>query len=112
VEQAKESNVYTCGSELLSLDHLASAVIVRIGITCQSPIETTYYAATRSFPRCMLLLWRNCADLLLDDPHIKKLKQQFATVRPLCRQRRNAGKEAKTRAPNNMAPCAKGRKLN
>ena len=30
----------------------------------------------------------------------------------LCRQCRNAGKEAKTRAPNNMAPCAKRRKLN
>ena len=58
VEQVKDSNVYTCGSELLSQDHhLASAVIVRIGITCQSP--TTYHAATRSFPRCMLLLWRN-----------------------------------------------------
>ena len=30
----------------------------------------------------------------------------------LCRQCRNAGKEAKTRAPNNMAPCAKRRTLN
>lgn len=107
VEQAKESNVYTCGSELLSQDHhLASAVIVRI--TCQSPIETTYYAATHvHFPDACYYCGETDADLLLDDPYIKELKQQFGTVRPLCRQCRNAGKEAKTRAPN----CAKRRKL-
>ena len=114
VEQVKDSNVYTCGSELLSQDHhLASAVIVRIGITCQSPIETTCYAATHvHFPDACYYCGETDADLLLDDPYIKELKQQFTTVRPLCRQCRNAGKEAKTRAPNNMAPCAKQRKLN
>ena len=114
VEQVKESNVYTCGTELLSQDHhLVSAVIVRIGITCQSPIERTYYAATHvHFPDACYYCGETDADLLLDDPYIKELKQQFATVRPLCRQCRNAGKEAKTRAPNNMAPCAKRIKLN
>ena len=91
VEQVKDSNVYTCGSELLSQD-LASAVIVRIGITCQSPIETTYYTATHvHFPDACYYCGETDADHLLDDPYIKELKQQFATVRPLCRQCRNAG---------------------
>ncbi len=112
VEQVKDSKVYTCGSELLSHDHhLASTVVVRIGITFQSPVETGYYGATNVHLPDVCYYCGECdPDLLLDDPYIKELKQQFGTVRSLCRQCHNVGKEANTRALNNMAPSAKRRK--
>lgn len=47
IDRLKDENVHTCGSELFTPDHsLAESVVVRVGITCQSPMETQYYGAT------------------------------------------------------------------
>ena len=114
LEQIKEDNVYTCGSQMFPPDHhLMSTVIVRIGITCQSPMESTYYgAANVHFPDACYY----CGELepaqLLDDEYIKQLKKMFAIVRPLCTKCRSIGKEAKTRSPNNVVQSSKRRKIN
>lgn len=52
VKVVKSSSVYTCGSDLFPVDHqLAATVVVRISISCQSPLEATYYGAvTVHFP--------------------------------------------------------------
>ena len=112
VDEVKDDNTYTCGSKLFIPDHrLSGSVIVRVGVTCASPIETCYYVAVSvHFPAVCYYCGQGDPDQLLDDTFMKELKQQFATVRPLCRECRKQG-EAKTRAPNNVtAHCPKRRK--
>ena len=86
VNQAKEDNFYVCGSELFPPDHsLNVSVVVRRSILCQSPMETTYYSATSiNFPDACFYCGQSDPQQLLDDSYINELKQEYATVRPLC----------------------------
>ena len=95
-------------------DHrLSGSVIVCVGVTCAGPLETCYYGAVSvHFPAVCYYCGQGDPDQLLDDTNMKELKQQFATLCPLCQECRKKGKEAKTRAPNNVAShCPKRRKI-
>ncbi len=73
-------------------------------------MEACYYGASNvHFPDVCYYCGESEPTQLLDNQYMKELKEQFATVRPLCIDCRSAGKEAKTRAPNNVT---KRRKVN
>ena len=112
VERLKDEGVYTCGSELLPPDHhLASTVVARMNINCESPIETTYYGSSNAhFPEICFYCGERDSEQLLEDEYIQELKAAYAIVCPLCKGCRSAGKEAKVRQPNNVQ-CAKRRRL-
>ena len=107
IDRLKDESVYTCGSELFVPDHsLAESVVVRVGITCQ--METQYYGTTTvHFPESCYHCGEVEPDMILNDQYIQELKQQFAVVWSLCKVCHDAGKEAKTRAPNNVHAAKK-----
>ncbi len=51
VERAKESADYVCGASLLPVNNeLHAKIYVRVGLECNSPIETSYYSSNLSLP--------------------------------------------------------------
>ena len=104
LEQIKKDNVYTCGSQLFPPDHhhhhLMSTVIVRIGMTCQSPLESTYYGAL------LLLRWTWTSPA--PGRWVYQAAEEdvrYSTVYVPCVP--SIGKEAKTSAPNNVVKSSK-----
>lgn len=72
--------IYICGSQLLPPDHhFMSTVIVRIGMSCQLSLESTYYGAPSiHFPDACCYCGELESAHILDDEYIKQLKM-FAT---------------------------------
>ncbi len=44
VEVLKEQVSYTCGSPLFTVGPHENSIVVREGLNCSAPIETSYYA--------------------------------------------------------------------
>lgn len=71
VNQTKE-DLYVCGSGFFPPDHSPSeSIVVRQSITCQSPMETTYYSAsTVDFPDVCFYCGQGDQNKLLSDEYI------------------------------------------
>ena len=100
----KESDHYMYGASLFAPDSgLHDTVVVCASMTCVNSMEVQYYSASLvSFPPVCF----HCGaaeEYLLENEEITELKQQFAVVRPICRQCRSSGKCPATRQPNLMA---------
>lgn len=72
---------YTCGSQLLPEDHeLSKYLSVRLNITCDSPIESTYFSCRlKKFDICY---WCGESEDLIEPSD--KLKDEWKTIYPLC----------------------------
>ena len=71
-----------CGSPLFPFGPLyAETLVVREGINCSSPIETTYYAGkTQLFSDISY----HCGDDLYDGPEMQDKRKVYGVVRPIC----------------------------
>ena len=77
---AVECNFYVCGSPILPEDHpLAKELYVRTSLTCQSPIERSYYSnkALKLAPICA-----HCGEKDCYVPQV--LKETYKIVLPIC----------------------------
>lgn len=45
----QEELLYTCGSPLFPGGEFQDTIVVREGLNCQTPIETTYYAGKKKY---------------------------------------------------------------
>lgn len=104
VRRVCEQNTYCCGDPLFPESGISyDSIVVREGITCTSPMETTYYSniITRFEPCCF-----HCGafdDLIQDDDEMMlTLKQSYTMVRPLCSRCRSKGRTAETRGKKNV----------
>ncbi|CAG2208685.1 unnamed protein product [Mytilus edulis] len=93
LDRVQEELFYSCGSPLLPDGHQFNGkLLVREGVDCSSPIETTYYAGavTKFADICFF-----CGDTdIVPDTNetIKALKQQYSIVRPICPTCNSSGK--------------------
>ena len=80
----KEETIYICGNSLFCDDHdLSEKLVVRESLNCESNIEIPYYSAvTKVFdPICCL-----CGSTqVYEGPETAAFKEQFGTVRPICK---------------------------
>ncbi|CAG8846083.1 3280_t:CDS:1, partial [Racocetra persica] len=90
---------YTCGSQLLLEDHeLLDQISVRLNLTCDSPIETTYFSwRLKKFDICY---WCGESENLIEPLDI--LKAEWKTIYPLCEFCKNNGKTWHKRAQKNF----------
>ncbi|CAC5355459.1 unnamed protein product [Mytilus coruscus] len=93
----KEDSFYTCGGALVQDNSKTSDIVVREGLACNSPIETTCHSASLKHylpPECV-----HCgtAEDLLDDtnPYISALYEQYSVVRPVYEICRSSGMDTK-----------------
>ena len=77
---AVENNLYICGSPIFPEDHpLAVELRIRTSLTCQSPIERSYYSNKT------LRLPPVCAHCGEKDCHVPQaLKEKYKIVLPIC----------------------------
>ena len=80
---------------LFSGDHLQGTVFVRMQISCQSPIEWTYYSATGNIGRKDICA--HCATLGAEKD--RELLKQFKIVLPICETCKTNGKDILKRNP-------------
>lgn len=87
---------YSCGSQLLPEDHeLSERLSVRLNLTCDSPIESTYFSwRLKRFDICY---WCGESKNLIEPSDI--LKSEWKTIYPLCLFCKNNGKTWYKRAP-------------
>ena len=100
VEHIKDQDsTYTCGSPLFDME---SPIKVRIGITCTSPMEAQYYTAKlHKFPPVCY----HCGQENLPETSTeldKSLQKSYTTVRPICTDCENLGKEPGVRGAKNV----------
>ncbi|XP_065929132.1 uncharacterized protein [Magallana gigas] len=79
----QEELLYICGSPLFPGGEFQDKIVVREGINCQAPIETTYYAGkTQLFDGICF----HCGDIEpTTSPEIESLKRKHGIVRPICK---------------------------
>lgn len=77
----QEELLYICGSPLFPGGEFQDKIVVREGINCQAPIETTYYAGkTQLFDEICF----HCGDIQpTSTPEIESLKRKHGIVRPI-----------------------------
>ncbi|CAG8461193.1 11025_t:CDS:2 [Racocetra fulgida] len=76
-----DSLCYTCGSQLLPEDHeLSKYLSVRLNITCDSPIESTYFSCR--IKKLDICYWCGESEDLVEPSD--KLKAEWKTIYPLC----------------------------
>ncbi|CAG8843073.1 12545_t:CDS:2, partial [Gigaspora margarita] len=86
---------YTCGSQLLPDDHeLSNQISVRLNLTCDSPIESTYFSwRSKKIDICY---WCGESENLIEPSD--KLKSEWKIIYPLCEYCKNNGKTWHKRA--------------
>ncbi|CAG8559872.1 42298_t:CDS:2 [Gigaspora margarita] len=87
---------YSCGSQLLPEDHeLSEQLSIRLNLTCDSPIESTYFSwRLKRFDICY---WCGESKNLIEPSDT--LKGEWKTIYPLCSFCKNNGKTWYKRAP-------------
>ncbi|CAG8441922.1 12579_t:CDS:2 [Dentiscutata heterogama] len=81
-QTALQNNLYTCSGSILLKDHqLYNILFVHKHISCNSPIETNYYACEHG-DRIQLCYWCGTEDGLSNLP--KLLTDQYKIVYPCC----------------------------
>ncbi|CAG8791451.1 20834_t:CDS:1, partial [Gigaspora rosea] len=94
-QTALQNNLYTCGGPILAEDHpLYNILFVREHISCNSPIETNYYACENG-DKTQLCYWCGTEDDLSDIP--SSLTGQYKIVYPCCNTCKELGKDYFTR---------------
>ncbi|CAG8767931.1 33950_t:CDS:2, partial [Racocetra persica] len=94
-QTALQNNLYTCGGPILAEDHLLYNILfVREHISCNSPIETNYYACENG-DKTQLCYWCGTEDDLSDIP--SSLTDQYKIVYPCCNTCKELGKDYFTR---------------
>jgi hypothetical protein len=81
---------YSCGSSLVPESHeLYNVLFVREKISCESPIELSYYSSRKNNP--LVCYWCGCDQELLEFPTYMTSKYKF--VFPLCSICQSKGKD-------------------
>ncbi|CAG8616230.1 13504_t:CDS:2, partial [Racocetra fulgida] len=100
-QSAFDSLCYTCRSQLLPEDHeLFSQLSVRLNLTCDSPIESTYFSwRLKKFDVCY---WCGESKDLIEPSEM--LKAEWKTIYPLCEFCKSSGKTWFKRAQKKFTP--------
>ncbi|CAG8790649.1 7448_t:CDS:2, partial [Racocetra persica] len=99
LQAALDGLCYTCGSQLLPEDHeLSKYLSVRLNITCNSPIEATYFSWR--LKKLDIYYWCGESENLIEPSD--KLKAEWKTIYPLCAFCKENGKTWHKRAQKNL----------
>lgn len=95
VYSSQKLAIFTPSSELMD------TIVVRQNISCVNPVETQYYSATlvAFLPVCYYCGVNE--DALIKDDEMKRLRCEYAVVRPLCFLCKSDGKTPFVKMPRN-----------
>lgn len=87
----KEETLYSCGCALFPEgSQYGNVMVVREGITCLSNMETTYYAGKTAVFEDVCFFCGKVESV--NDEKIRKLKEDYGIVRPICQKCLDHGK--------------------
>ena len=76
---------YTCGAAPFPGSHdLFDKLVVKEGMSCSTPIETTYYTGSGTSRFEDICYYCGDNEILEDNNEIDELKAQYGIVRPIC----------------------------
>ena len=85
LQRTQEELHYTCGAAAFPGSHdLFDKLVVKEGMSCSTPIETTYYTGSGASRFEDICYYCGDNEILEDNDEIDELKAQYGIVRPIC----------------------------
>ena len=91
----QEENSYICGVSIFSEEHkFFKTIVVKLSLSCESPMKAAYYSVKAIvFPEICFHRGVQSGGKLCNNEVVKKLKENFSKVRPICLPCMKSGKE-------------------
>ena len=103
IEAIKDSKLYTCGSALLPPESAYANIIVREAIVCSLYLESQYNSSKLVHFQPVCYYCGLGEDTLVNDDDIKKLRENYAVVYPICFLCKSDGKHPHSKQLSNLA---------